>query len=145
MHAGIVRPHPLPSVPFGLGVVGVRGGACINCQSCLSFTVETEHVTARCGTSSVWLRFKRAELRFDRRPFKDLSATEQPNANNDVWRGRKFQGCEDRFKKGDGCGFDTAKGKNVNDHRAGCKKIGPSMCPKNGNFLVLGIFRSGLL
>ena len=32
----------------------------------------------------------------------------------------------------------------VNDHRAGCKKIGPSICPKNGNILAFGNFSSGL-
>ena len=65
MHAGIVHPHPPPSVPSGLGAVGVRGGACVTWQSYLSFTVETEQVRARCGTSSVWLRLRRAELRCD--------------------------------------------------------------------------------
>ena len=51
----------------------MRGGTRVNCQSCFSFKVETEQVRARCGTSSVWLRLRRAELHFDGRPFKDSS------------------------------------------------------------------------
>ena len=62
-HCHIVRPHPPPFVPSGSGVVGVRGGACVDWQSCLSFKIETEQVRAHCGTSSVWLRLRRAELR----------------------------------------------------------------------------------
>ena len=60
-----VHPRPSPFIPFGLGVVGVRAGACVNCQSCLSSKAETEQVRAPRGTSSVRLRLGRAELRFD--------------------------------------------------------------------------------
>ena len=62
---GDCAPTPATLWTLGLGVVGVRGGACIIFQFCLSFKVETEQVRARCGTSSARLRLGRAELRFD--------------------------------------------------------------------------------
>ena len=59
-------PKPSTIDTFWFGSCWCEGfGACVKCQSCLSFKVEIEQVRARCGTLSVWLRLGRVELRFD--------------------------------------------------------------------------------
>ena len=71
-------------LPFGLGVVGVSGGACVKYPSCLSFKVErTQQVRAHCGTSFALLRLGRTELHFDRWPFKDSSALMLQTSSSD--------------------------------------------------------------
>ena len=50
------------------------------------------------------------------------------------------------FPKGDCSGFDPAKGKSVNIHRAGCKKkVALQLAPKTAISVFWGGFSSGLL